>query len=282
MPNIRGLLQHGVSRLQILRHWVAGRRNGTSLRALLRYLFKGTRSSIGRKYIADSAEEGEFVKVSFVDKAEPLYYPKGLALPMLYEGMADAVSAAGWHNYEHFGTTVTLDDTVVDCGAAEGFFGFWVSGRCKAVYVVEPLPAYVSALRKTFEAIPNGTVIDCALGGEPGTASLEEHGMFSRVVSNRSGGTEVLIETLDRLFFDRGIPVSYIKADVEGYEMQLLHGGRECIREWKPKIAIAAYHEKQHADEIAHFLRSVVPEYKIRVKGIQCITGCPVMLHAWV
>jgi hypothetical protein len=39
-----------------------------------------------------------------------------------------------WHYYEIKETKVKGDDTVVDCGVAEGLFTFLISNRCKQVY----------------------------------------------------------------------------------------------------------------------------------------------------
>ncbi len=69
---------------------------------------------------------------------------------------------------------------------------------------------------------------------------------------------------------------------MEGYEMIMLAGASDIIREYKPKIAITTYHQEQHARQIQDFLKSIVPSYQIMVKGLEERKGAPVMLHAWV
>jgi len=47
-------------------------------------------------------------------------------------------------------TTVTEEDIVVDCGAAEGLFGFLVIDRCEKLLLIEPLPVFLQDNGKNF------------------------------------------------------------------------------------------------------------------------------------
>jgi len=58
--------------------------------------------------------------------------------------------------------------------------------------------------------------------------------------------------TLDTLI-DRKI--DYIKIDVEGDDLDVLHGAERIIQEDRPVIACAAYHKPEHMGQIADFLR---------------------------
>lgn len=62
----------------------------------------------------------------------------------------------------------------------------------------------------------------------------------------------------------------------------MLAGAERSIARYRPKIAITTYHVAEHADQIASFLQRIEPGYRIRTKGIDAVTGSPVMLHAWV
>ncbi len=59
-----------------------------------------------------------------------------------------------------------------------------------------------------------------------------------------------------------GKRVTFIKADVEGMEMELLHGAEQTIRSYRPKMALCVYHYPSHLYEVAEYIRNLVPEYK--------------------
>jgi hypothetical protein len=134
-----------------------------------------------------------------------------------------------------------------------------------------------------FADAPNVTVLPVALGAASGRTFLSG-GALDSAVSERPGehAVEVTIETVDHLFVDRDRPITYLKADLEGFELEMLAGAARSIALYRPKIAITTYHRAEHAQEIEAFLRRVEPRYKVRTKGIDAITGSPVMLHAWV
>jgi predicted LPLAT superfamily acyltransferase len=90
----------------------------------------------------------------------------------------------------------------------------------------------------------------------------------------------VRIDTVDNLFFKRGIKIDYIKADLEGYEVEMLRGASKTIKSFSPKIAITTYHRYDHADKIVRLLKDINPKYKIKLKGLHA-NGTYVMLHAW-
>lgn len=93
--------------------------------------------------------------------------------------------------------------------------------------------------------------------------------------------TEIVIDTIDNFCATHDIRLSYIKADLEGYEMNLLFGASKTIKKYKPKIAITTYHNEKHASEIEKYLLSINSAYNILTKGIEERKGAPVMLHAW-
>jgi FkbM family methyltransferase len=62
------------------------------------------------------------------------------------------------------------------------------------------------------------------------------------------------------------IPVTFIKMDIEGYELEALQGAEILIKKYKPKLAISIYHKPEDFFEIPLLLKKFVPEYKIYVK----------------
>lgn len=99
------------------------------------------------------------------------------------------------------------------------------------------------------------------VGNLPCKVSYNENSSGSIV-----GGGEISgeITTLDLAL--AGKPVTFIKMDIEGFELKALHGAEKIIREQKPKIAACVYHEFNHLWEIPLYLKTLVPEYKIYLR----------------
>ena len=56
-----------------------------------------------------------------------------------------------------------------------------------------------------------------------------------------------------------------IKADVEGSELALLQGAQEIIRRDRPNLAISLYHKLTDYFELPLYIKSLVPEYHLRI-----------------
>ena len=275
-------LKRARARLEIVKYWVSGKRNGISLKELLQKTFDRSYTTKARSVIKQIKQHDSFLKVVFKDLDYPLYYPMEMPLYSLYQVIAEIFFGDDWHYYEFQPTKVSEGDVVVDCGAAEGLFSLLVATRCHKVYAIEPLPRFVEALRLTFSRIDNVTVVACALADREGEGKLSRAGISSSLLLSKKDGTSVKIETLDNLFYKNNIKVTYLKGDLEGSELDVLRGGVDTIRAFTPKIAITTYHRAEQADEMSGFLRIVNPDYRIRLKGLHANRGSFVMLHAWV
>jgi FkbM family methyltransferase len=270
-------------RLRVASHWLTGQRNGVSAADLARFLAGPTCEVTSRRYIDSVREEhdGMTVRLHGIDRA--LHWPAGQPLYPLYMVLTEALDIRNWHYYEIAETRVTPDDIVADCGAAEGVFALLVHARARHVYAIEPSELWRASLERTFADASNVTVLPVALGAEPGHAYLSGGALDSAVSAEKNEGARaVTVETIDRLFADRDRELTYLKADLEGFEVEMLAGAERTIARYRPKIAITTYHRAEHARAIADFLRRVEPRYRVRTKGIDATTGAPVMLHAWV
>src|SRR5262249_19512460 len=123
-------------------------------------------------------------------------------------------------------------------------------------------------------------VRDQALGKAATSACLSGSSLYGTV--NDTQGTPISVTTLDE-FREAFGPVNYIKGDVEGSEHDLLHGAKNTILTHKPKISITAYYIGNDWEHIVNLVRSVVPQYRFRIKGLSYNGGTarPVMLHMW-
>lgn len=267
-------------RLRLLRQWLLGRRNGVSFRELTAHLLAPVSLIKAQPFIASLQDEGALYRILFKDIERPLFFPKSAGLSALYQVTAEIFRPDDWHYYEAVPTALRPDDIVADCGAAEGLFSLVASKKAGQVYAIEPLPVFVDSLKKTFADFGNVEVIAAALGKVSGTAYLSEEGIMSEI-SPEPTSIKVELTTIDDLFFAQNRPLTYIKADLEGYEMEMLSGARATIEKYRPRVAITTYHRPEHAAEIEKFLKEIHPDYSVCTKGIEERAGAPVMLHAW-
>lgn len=267
-------------RARVVRYWVSGQKYSVSLPEIVRFFFGKTCAFKAKPKIQSMEEIGEYLVVRFFDLENPLYYPKRFRGHSLFQVITEGFCKEDWHFYEIEETKVNPNDIVIDCGAAEGLFSLQVAGRCKQVFAIEPLPAFAEAMQLTFAPFSNVKIVQVALANSETTARFSQSDISSRM-SDRQDGVQVKVTTVDSLFLSDEIPITYIKADLEGSDFDMIKGATEIIRKNNPKIAVTTYHNPRHAEEIAAHLRLINPAYNIKVKGL-AENGAPVMLHAWV
>jgi FkbM family methyltransferase len=165
-----------------------------------------------------------------------------------------------------FHTRLHSPGTILDVGAHDGLIALPLSRLPGSRLVAfEPLPPAFARLRATFEAAHNGTVPSHvalrpeALGDRPGRVLLsvpvldgvaqEQWASTAKTyaphLSDRLGVErhEVPVVTLDGL----GVPdLTHVKLDAEGFEYEVLRGGRETLRRCRPVLSIEV--EERHRE----------------------------------
>jgi FkbM family methyltransferase len=231
--------------------------------------------------VKEVVDDGDYYQIYLKNYDTPIFLSKSISLQNFYRSAVEQYYKWHWHYYQVPETTVTKDDVVFDCGCAEGIFPFIAKDHAKKIYAFEPVKEFVKGLHRTFDENTNVKIVESALGKVPGTGYMKSAGAESSI-SDVKTDFPIRIETLDEFCSMNRVPLNYLKADLEGYEMEMLLGGAEAIREFKPKIAITTYHRSEDAVEIRKYLQKLVPDYHFRIKGITHFEGAPVMLHAWV
>lgn len=267
-------------RLHLLRHWLAGRRNGVGLLDLLTVALDPTLGRKARRYIERIDDEPPYWRVTLRGITRPLLFPISVGRYALEMLIVEQFHARDWHYYQIEPTRLREGDIVLDCGAAEGLFSLQAEHLCQRAYAAEPLPMWIEAMSKTFAGSDRFELLPYALSDASGELQLSD-GVLDSTIVGANGGITVLARTVDSLFADQGRPLTYIKADLEGAELKMLAGAQRTIAANKPRIAITTYHEAHHAAEITTMLRRIDPKYQILTKGIEYRAGAPVMLHAW-
>ncbi len=168
----------------------------------------------------------------------------------------------------------------IDVGAAAGLYTVPLSrlvGPTGVVHSVEPLPFAWPVWNRVLGARgnPNVTHHCMALGSEPGKASMSvpmgKYGLVTgrSFVSQKSHGLgsnaefaehvefPVTVDTLDGLATRVGLTrLDFIKVDVEGAELQVLHGGKDVIESFRPSLLLEI--EARHTERYAYSPEDVV------------------------
>jgi FkbM family methyltransferase len=169
---------------------------------------------------------------------------------------------------------------MVDAGAYVGdtleeliWRSFGVFGK---YYAFEPAPKLYSALQNRVcrlikewaLSIDSIECVEAGLGDQAATIPFyvpqanEVAGSFVRVEKSIDAMLRIL--TLDGYL--KGGPITFLKADIEGGEMGMLHGAKNSIKQHKPKIAISIYHRCSDLIEIPLLIHEMVPDYKMAVR----------------
>lgn len=126
-------------------------------------------------------------------------------------------------------------ENCIDVGA---HVGFWLKDLCKRfknVYAFEPISDVRECLVKNITD-KNYTLFPFALGNENKTTKVNyiPEATGNTYISDE-GNREIELKRLDDLELPK---IEYIKIDAEGYEIEVLKGGKNLIEKYKPFIHV--------------------------------------------
>lgn len=189
-------------------------------------------------------------------------------------------------------------DIVLDLGAycGDSFekFVFVHDGMFQKYYLFEPVPEMLNACRKRTERLQQEWALDtssivmmeAAVGNSSGQAVFVAG---DSKVGGRLAGAEkpdaseislVRQLSLDELFSGNNERVSFIKADIEGAEYEMLLGARKLICRDRPRLALSLYHNPSDMYRIPLLLKSMIPDYRFEFYHYSCKWGDSI-LYAW-
>jgi len=268
-------------RLRIILYWLFQAKNNISFSELVQFFLKPQVKSIADRYLREIQEKGEFYEISFKPMASILYWPKACAIDGIYQVTAETFDKQDWHFYQKEHTIIQQGEELLDVGAAEGLFALSVADKCKTIYMVEPNDYFVGSLSKTFQNYSDKTkIFNLAVGSCEGEIAFDQNSLSGKISNETTSTNKKRITTIDTLLPDARI--TYLKADLEGFELEMLKGAEALIKRNKPKIAITTYHPENNAEEIIQLVKKFVPSYNFYVKGIIHTAPKPVMIHFWI
>ncbi|MDR3131046.1 MAG: hypothetical protein LBU18_05815 [Treponema sp.] len=75
---------------------------------------------------------------------------------------------------------------------------------------------------------------------------------------------ETSLFALDDYFAEQ--KVSFIKADIESYELDMLWGAKSILKRDKPLLAVCIYHNASDMYTIPFFIKELNNDYKIKIR----------------
>jgi FkbM family methyltransferase len=170
------------------------------------------------------------------------------------------------------------DEMLIDCGAFDGdtldLFVERTADSFTGAIAFEPDPSNYAKLAARVGSMHSKTreriAIHQAATGEKNARVLMDAGKgVSSTIGH--GDCEVECISLDSALAD--VPVSFIKMDIEGSELDALAGAREVIRKNAPILAVCAYHRQSDLWNIPVFIHSLNPDYSFYLR--------PHLLEGW-
>jgi FkbM family methyltransferase len=131
-------------------------------------------------------------------------------------------------------------NVAIDVGAHVGLWSYNLAHAFRQVEAFEPVVAHQECFEKNVLRAPPGqrlcvtTIHYCALGAADGMVDIDSEPGSSGNSTVRFGG-QIEMRTLDSFGISH---VNLVKIDCEGFEENVLRGGEQTIRAWKPTIVV--------------------------------------------
>ncbi|MDR2467755.1 MAG: FkbM family methyltransferase [Spirochaetaceae bacterium] len=166
-----------------------------------------------------------------------MYFPRDWAAARIrayYTGLRIEQDIDSPHRYETPEYTVKNGDVIADIGAAEGIWALTYVEKAEKIFLFECEDEWINALKKTFEPWQEKVII------------------VNKYISNITQDKYITFDD-----FINGGKINFIKADIEGMELELLKGCvRTLIEATDLKLLLCAYHHQDDAEKLRSFLEA--------------------------
>lgn len=136
-------------------------------------------------------------------------------------------------------------------------------GTVQSIYAFEPDANHWESVSQGIQDCGFDPVVFLRKGlwSAEGSLSFESNLSLSHV--SEQGGIAIPVTRLDQAVKE---PVTFIKMDIEGSELEALKGAAGHITKDKLKLAICVYHKPEDILAIPEYLLSLVPEYRLYLR----------------
>jgi FkbM family methyltransferase len=163
----------------------------------------------------------------------------------------------------------TQNEVFFDVGTLDGrticqFISYCKGGHEK-IYAMEPDPESMLNTKNCLRMnnIENVTLIEKGAWSCSAILNFQNAANGASTLSE-SGKMTVPVTAIDSIA--RAKPVTFIKMDIEGAELEALQGAKKTIQKYAPKLAISIYHKPSDVLSIPNFIAKLVPEYRFYIR----------------
>lgn len=140
----------------------------------------------------------------------------------------------------------------------------------KTVYSYEYSPSNINMIEKAIEDNNlnknHFKIINKGIGNEITTIKTSfKRSKQSKISNNNKNGCEINLTTIDHEVEKYNMNVGFMKADIEGMELQALEGAVKTIEKQRPIISFSIYHNFNDLFKVRHFLDQF-PNYSFKYK----------------
>ena len=156
---------------------------------------------------------------------------------------------------------IAIDGGAYDCGTSIAF------AKCGAKVFAFEMDAnnYKNCVTCLNSSGFDITLENLGLSDKEGVANYFSGGTGSN--KNPNGAFTGNFIDLDTYIAQKNLPrVDYIKLDIEGAELEMLHGAAKTITRCKPKMAVSAYHKFEDLWTLAIYIKSLRPDYEFEFR----------------
>lgn len=198
------------------------------------------------------------------------YFPKEIFCPDAYYTLPSFFS-------------MKKNEVFVDLGAYVGdtleTFIWKTAGEFKKVYLFEPNENNVSALMIRAERLKREwsinddkiEIVKAGIGSKSEILYIDPEFSGSpssrKILETQSENKKMVqVHSIDEFFLNKQEKVTFIKADIESFEYDMLCGAKEMIQKYHPRLAICIYHGASDMYKIPLLIREYCPDYKIAIR----------------
>jgi FkbM family methyltransferase len=214
----------------------------------------------------NNKEKWAFVSSSLADARSA----STLTALMLYRLTADYAHMSQFtvcFDQQYFDPVIRLSnaEVFVDCGGFDGDTALQFRSRIadyKRIYLFEPSPANLTKASARLSDLERLSLVPLGVSDAAGTLSFDPSAGSASAV-NAAGSMTIDVVPIDDYISE---PVTFIKMDLEGWELQALKGARKHIIADHPKLAIAVYHRPSDFWQIPEYVLGLRDDYDVYLR----------------